>query len=627
MTTPASSIEPLDPAHPPIGYHGIIGDMHTACLVGKDTSIDWYCYPHFDDPPIFCGILDGEKGGRFRIGTDQGQDTRQLYLPNTNVLITRHLSPTGLLEVTDLMPVQEETVGEETDHWHGLIRRVRATRGRVEASVECLPTFDFARQAPKVTLTEDGARLEGPNRSLRLVSPVDLEAVNGPPGTAGAVGSFTVEAEDSRWFLLSDVDQGDPYGLDPTSPSDMETLLEETMFYWRAWADRCTYNGRWHQRVMRSALTLKLLTFAPTGAIVAAPTTSLPEAIGGERNWDYRFTWLRDAAFTLRALFRLGYVEEGRAFLRWLADRIHEAPEDEPIQVLYGIDGRRNLKESHVEHLSGYHGSRPVRIGNAAHAQRQLDVFGEVLETVSDYADRHGDLGGMWEDLLPLMDWLVEHWREPDAGIWEVRGPDRHFVYSKVMCWVAFDRAIRLAETHELTGDVDTWKQERAAVRQQVLENGVDPKRGCFTQSYGDHTLDAANLRIPMYGFLPPDDERIGNTLKATLDELASDGLVHRYKPQETDDGLGDEEGTFSLCSFWLVDNLVLQGEMDRAWLEFEKLLTHGNHLGLFAEQLGLGGESLGNFPQAFTHIGLIHSALLLDIALTARQMTQDVTR
>lgn len=624
MKDPSASRQPDGP-YRPIGYHGILGDMHTACLVGQDASVDWYCYPHFDDPPIFCGLLDDEKGGQFRIGAEHGEAVRQLYLPNTNVLITRLLTPTGLLEVTDLMPVQEDAVEDEQGHWHGLVRRVRAARGEVDALVECRPTFDYARQAPAVTVDDAGALFVRDDTRLRLVSPVELEPVQGPPGTAGAVGRFKVKAGDPAWFLLSDADEGDPYGLDPASKGQMASLLHDTMFYWRAWADRCTYDGRWQVRVLRSALTLKLLTFAPTGAIVAAPTTSLPEAIGGERNWDYRFTWLRDAAFTLRALFRLGYVEEGRAFLGWLADRIHEAPEDEPIQVLYGIDGRRELVETELDHLSGYRGSRPVRVGNAAHDQRQLDVFGEVLETVSDYADRHGDLGGMWKGLLPLMDWLVDHWREPDEGIWEVRGPRRHFVYSKVMCWVAFDRAIRLAQTHDLPGDVRTWKRERAAVREQVLEEGVDPKRGCFTQSYGVDTLDASNLRIPMFGFLPPEDPRIQATLDATLEGLASDGLVHRYITEETDDGLGGEEGAFSLCSFWLVDNLVLQGEMDQAWLEFEKLLTQGNHLDLFAEQLGFGGESLGNFPQAFTHIGLIHSALLLDIALTARQMTQDL--
>ncbi len=608
----------------PIGYHGIIGDMHTACLVGQDAHIDWFCYPHFDDDPIFCGLLDEDKGGRFAIGVEGGQGIRQLYMPDTNVLITRLLGPDGLLEVTDMMPVKADIVDQESQHWHGLMRRVRAVRGDVQAELSCRPTFDYARQAPDVTIRDGDALFEGDSRTLHLTSPVDLKAQQGPPGTAGAHASFQMDQDETMWFLLSDEQEGLPYGLDPASSSAMEALLQDTMFYWRSWTERCTYDGRWQEHVLRSALTLKLLTFAPTGAIVAAPTTSLPEAIGQQRNWDYRYSWLRDSAFTLRALFRLGYTREGRSFLDWLLERIHESPDDEPIQAVYGIDGSKTLPEDTLDHLSGYRGSRPVRRGNFAHAQRQLDVFGAVLEAVYDYADQLEDLEGTWEDLLPLMDWLAENWHQPDESIWEIRGERKQFVYSKAMCWVAFDRAIRLAEAHDLPGDVDAWEAQRDAVREQVLEHGVDPERGCFTQHYETDALDASNLRIPLSGFLSPDDARVENTLDATLEDLTNDGMVRRYRPEKADDGLSGGEGTFSLCSFWLVDNLVLQGKMDQAWLEFEKLLTHSNHLNLFAEQVGVDGYSLGNFPQAFTHIGLIHSALLLDKALTAERMTRN---
>jgi GH15 family glucan-1,4-alpha-glucosidase len=607
---------------PRIGTHGVVGDLHTTCLVGPDASVDWYCYPHFDDPPVFCRVLDAEQGGAFGFELADGRPHRQLYLPETNVLVTRLMSPAGQLEVADLMPIQAGAIRDEDEHWHGLIRRVRAIGGDLEVAVDCRPTFAYARHAPEVSLADGEVRFAGPERELRLTTPVPLEARQGPPGRAGARGSFELAEDEERWFTLAAPGEGDPCGRDPRSADALDELLDETVDYWRSWLRQCTYTGRWREEVHRSALTLKLLTFAPTGAIVAAPTASLPEAIGEDRNWDYRYTWLRDASFSLRALFRLGFVDEGRAFLNWLTDRIHEAPADEPIQALYGIEGERELTERTLDHLSGHRGSRPVRAGNGAHDQRQLDVFGEVLQTVFDYADRLGDLEATWQDLLPLMDWLVEHWREPDEGIWEVRGGRKHFVYSKVMAWVAFDRAVRLAEAYDLPGDVATWRAQREAVRGQVLDEGIDPERGCFTQHYGARELDAANLRIPLFGLLPPGDERVQATLAATKQALARDGLVRRYRPLATEDGFDSPEGTFSVCAFWLVDNLVLQGETEEAWLAFEKLLTYANHLGLFAEQVGPEGQPLGNFPQAFTHIGLIHSALALDKALTARRRT-----
>lgn len=607
---------------PRIGSHGIVGDLHTACLVGQDASVDWYCYPHFDSSPLFARLLDEDRGGRWTFSLEEGRGHRQLYVPNTNVLVTRLMSPGAQIEVVDLMPIQEHAITDEAAHWHGLLRRVRCVDGDAEVRVACQPTFDEAQAAPEVQRKADVVRFAGPDRTIDLTSPVELEPVDGGPGTAGAVGSFELSQGEERWFTLAEADEGDPYGRDPRSSQALDGLLEETVAYWRSWVNRSTYQGRWREPVLRSALTLKLLTFAPTGAIVAAPTASLPETVGAERNWDYRFTWLRDASFSLRALFRLGFVEEGRAFLDWLTARIHEAPEDEPIQALYGIHGERELTERTLDHLAGYRDSQPVRVGNGAHDQRQLDVFGEVLQTVFDYAEELDDLAGTWDDLLPLMDWLVEHWREPDEGIWEVRGGRKHFVYSKAMSWVAFDRAIRLAEAYGLPGDVETWRAEREAVREQVLERGVDEARGCLTQHYDTDELDAANLRLPLFGFLSPADERSAATLDATQADLTVDGLVHRYRPLATEDGFDSYEGSFSVCSFWLVDNLVLQGRTEEAWLAFEKLLTYANHVGLYAEQIGSHGRPRGNFPQAFTHIGLIHSALALDKALTARRRT-----
>lgn len=610
---------PRPDGYPPIGYHGIIGDMHTACLIGQDASVDWYCYPHFDDSPIFCSLLDNQRGGRFSIETASQQSLRQQYHPNTNVLITRLGGQDGVLEVTDFMPVEASVVDEEAAHWHGLVRRVRALQGDVQTLMRCTPTFDYGAQAPKVSLDDRGALFEGEEHNLSLISPVDLDRVEGKPGQAGVQASFPVHAGQPLWFVLCDRDQGGPFGHDPTDPEALEQVLDGTLDYWRAWADQCTYTGRWQEHVLRSALTLKLLTFAPTGAIVAAPTTSLPENVGGERNWDYRFTWIRDASITLQALFRLGFVEEGQAFLGWLTDRIREADdEDEPIQVMYGIDGRRSLTERTIDHLEGYEGSAPVRVGNGAHAHRQLDIVGELLLAISQHhADEEGVMEGIWESVVTVLDWLIDHWRKPDEGVWEVRSGRDHFVYSKVMCWVAFDRAIRLAEAFDLPGDLERWEAEREAIWSDVLDRGIDPDRGVFVQRYGGKALDAANLRAPLFGFLPPWDPRVRATLEAIEDELVVDSLVYRYRQEETEDGLEGGEGSFSLCTFWWVDNLILQGDINRARAAFETMLTYSNHLDLFSEEIGLAGQALGNFPQAFTHVGLINTALHLDWAST----------
>lgn len=598
----------------------MIGDTHTACLVGTDTSVDWYCYPHFDDPPIFAALLDSEKGGRFSIEIKGGRPLRQRYLPDTNVLLTRMLSPAGAMEVVDLNPIREDTVKDESRHWHGLVRQVHAVTAEVEARLSCFPTFDYARTAPKVTRTKRGVLFEGAGRRVELISPVPLKIHEGGPGQAGVSADFTVRPEVPLWFILSDPDQGDPWGYDPSSPQEMARLKADTVRYWRKWAGHCNYRGRWQAQVLRSALALKLLTYSPTGAIVAAPTMSLPESLGGERNWDYRFTWLRDAAFTLRALFRLGYQDEGRAFFGWLSQRVRKNGSDCPVQPLYSIDGGKELTEEHLVHLDGYRGSRPVRKGNDAHHQLQLDVFGEIMETLFDYAKCTGHPGTHWDDAVSLMDWLTVHWRDPDAGIWEIRGPPRHFVHSKMMCWVAFDRAIRLAGEYDLPGDIKRWSLERDELRRQILAHGVHPTKQHFTQTFDNQALDASNLLMPMYGFLPADDPRVKATLDATRKRLTAGGLVHRYRNDASLEGVSGSEGAFSLCSFWLTDNMVLQGALDEAWEGFELFLTYANHLHLFSEQVDTSGESLGNFPQAFTHIGLIYSALLLDGALDDRQ-------
>lgn len=606
--------------YPPIGYHGMIGDTHTAGLVGMDASVDWYCYPHFDDSPVFASLLDSQKGGRFSIDVQDGKPLRQLYLPDTNVLLTRMLGPTGAMEVLDMSPIREDTVKDENRHWHGLVRQVRAVSGEVHARLSCRPTFDYARVAPKMTRTPRGVMFEGAGKRMELVAPVPLEIHEGGPGEAGVTAEFIARPDEPFWFVLCDPDEGDPWGYDPRSTSDMARLMADTLLYWRNWADRCNYQGRWQTHVLRSALTLKLLTYSPTGAIVAAPTMSLPESLGGERNWDYRFTWLRDAAFTLRALFRLGYDEEGRAFFNWLSKRVRRTETGSPVQPLYSIHGDPELTEEHLDHLDGYRGSKPVRKGNAAHQQLQLDVFGEIMETLFDYAKRTGHPGELWDHAVPLLDWLSVHWRDPDAGIWEIRGPPRHFVHSKMMCWVAFDRAVRLAEEYDLGGDIERWRTQRDELRRHILTRGVHPTKRYFTQTFDNQALDASNILIPLYGFLPPEDHRVKATLEATRRSLASGGLVRRYHNDRSFEGVNGPEGAFSLCFFWLTDNMILQGDLDEAWLSFELYLTYANHLQLFAEQVDTNGESLGNFPQAFTHIGLIYSALLLDRTLKERQ-------
>lgn len=606
----------------PIEHYGIIGNMRTAALVGMDGSIDWLCLPHFDSPSVFAALLDTAKGGRFQI-VPAGDDFRhkQFYWPDTAVLITRFLHADGVGEVEDYMPVGGVgTVPEE------LIRRVRVVRGTVSFHLTCCPAFDYARASHHVAISEHGVRFEGPGMSLALVAPVPLQR----DGT-GVVADFTLQEGENITFALRYLDPAVSHGHCP-GVGEAEELFRNTVAYWRRWLSKCTYAGRWRETVYRSALTLKLLSFEPTGAIIAAPTCSLPESIGGERNWDYRYTWIRDAAFTLYGLLRIGFTEEAAHFRNWLKDRWHDAEGDGlgPLQLMYGIDGRTELPEQTLDHLEGYRGSRPVRIGNGAVKQLQLDIYGELMDAVylhNKYVEPIGYDG--WRRLRRLVDWLCENWQREDEGIWEVRGGRRHFVYSKVMSWVALDRSLRLADKRSFPADRTRWLNVRDAIYEEVMAKGWDSRRQTFTQAYGSSALDASSLLMPLVFFMAPNDPRMLSTIDAIRQPLAAgglaaDGLVYRYDPTVAPDGLSSREGTFNMCSFWLVEALTRAGRTDPARLQdarllFEQMLGYANHLGLYAEQTGNSGEALGNFPQAFTHLALISAAFNLDRALDSR--------
>jgi GH15 family glucan-1,4-alpha-glucosidase len=611
-------------AYQPVENYGIIGNMHSVALVGMDGSIDWLCLPRFDSPGIFNALLDDQQGGCFKVApciTAKAVTHKQFYWPETNVLITRFVSPDGVGEVVDYMPVGIEPA-QPGYHW--LIRRVSVVRGAMTFTMECTPAFNYARDEHETLLKEYGAAFVSPDISLELATDVTLDRADG-----GVTARFTLHEEETRFFVLREVTD-EIVCNQPVSPAREEALFHHTIHYWRHWIGKCTYTGRWREMVHRSALVLKLLTYEPTGAIVAAPTTSLPEGIGGERNWDYRYTWIRDAAFTLYGLMRIGLTEEAARFMGWIEERTHEANPDGSLQLMYGIDGRHDLTEQTLDHLDGYMGSRPVRIGNGAYNQLQLDIYGELLDSVYLY-NKYGMAISydLWCQLRKLIDWVCDHWNQPDEGIWEMRGGRQHFVYSRLMCWVALDRGLRLADKRSFPANRDRWLRVRDEIYEEIMAKGWNKELQAFVQAYGSDALDASNLLMPLVFFLSPGDPRMLKTLRAinrspAQGGLLSGGQIYRYDVSKTPDGLRGEEGTFNICTFWMVEALTRAGYAEPSYLEearlmFEQMLGYANHLGLFAEETGASGEALGNFPQAFTHLALISAAFNLDRALGSK--------
>ncbi|MFE8017924.1 glycoside hydrolase family 15 protein [Streptomyces antibioticus] len=599
--------------YPPIADHGLIGDLQSAALVSSRGVVDWFAAPRFDSPSIFAALLDHDRGGHFRIAPEHRDLTcKQLYYPDTAILVTRFMSPDGVGEVVDFMPPDQTRA--PTDR-HQLFRLVRAVRGTVEFALECRPRFDYGRSEHRLNVDESGARFHAPAMEAFLQATFPLEADG-----QDVRGTVRLEAGQSAGVAFTVCDPGGTAPA-PLTVSAVHTQVTEVTRFWHGWLRQSLYRGRWPELVHRSVITLKLMTYAPTGALVAAATMGLPEQVGGERNWDYRFTWIRDGSLSVRALLDLGFVDEATAFLHWLVDRLHEreGKEGEPLQTMYRIDGSPDLPEESLEHFEGYRRSAPVRIGNGAADQLQLDIYGEAVYALAqgNKIEQQSTYAG-WRTFCRTLDWLADHWDRPDEGIWETRGGRQDFTYSRVMCWAALDHGLSLVERWRRPADTDKWRAARDAVFKQVMDRGWSEKQGAFVQHYGSDVLDASLLLMPRVGFLGSRDPLWLSTLDAMDRKLVSDSLVYRYDPAASPDGLRGSEGTFSLCTFLYVDALARAGRLEQARYTFEKMQTYANHVGLFSEEIGPSGEQLGNFPQAFTHLALIMAASTLDNALDA---------
>jgi GH15 family glucan-1,4-alpha-glucosidase len=605
--------------YPPIAAHGLIGDLQTAALVATDGTVDWLCLPRFDSPSVFASLLDIRKGGRFALAPVGAQHVpAQMYLPNTAVLVTRFLSEGGVAEVADFMPISNPTVA--TDR-HRLVRQVTGIRGSVRLKVAVQPRPDYGRAGLRTVVHENGVVFEGsPKLSLSSTWPLKV-------GRDGDVTTqFTVRAGEIGALILESGHAAKPAIV---GQRQVAKMFEATVGYWRRWLAAGTYRGRWREAVERSAMALKLMQYAPSGALVAAPTAGLPEQIGGERNWDYRYTWIRDASFSVGALLRLGYTDEAVSMATWIKDRYEEhagTKDGAPLAIMYRVDGSCDLAEETLGHFDGYRKSRPVRIGNAAGDQLQLDIYGEAMQSVYLTLQARPDVPMTdrgWRDLTELLDWLAQNWHLPDEGIWETRGGRKPFTYGRLMSWVAFDRAIRIARAGGRPADLQRWTAVRDALYDAVMNKGWNPALNAFVQYEGSDVLDASALLMLAAGMISPADEKWISTLAAMEKTLVSDSLVYRYDPKASPDGLQGSEGTFSLCTGWYVDALTRSGRLDEARLVFEKMLTYANHVGLFSEEIGLTGEQLGNFPQAFTHLSLIGAAVNLDCHLDGRTPQQ----
>ena len=608
--------------YPNISDHGLIGDLQTAALVTTDGTVDFFCCPRFDSPTVFASLLDAEKGGFFRIApATDNYVTRQLYFPDTAMLITRFLTPDGVGEVQDFMPVIE---GAPTDR-HRLVRQLRVARGQMQFVMDLQPRFDYGRARHTAEMSDHGARFRGSDgMELTLHTsgrrPVSEGGATPERAADGVRVVFTLREGQTGGVVLESMG-GAPQAL---PPGELQRLADDTAKFWKAWLGRSTYAGRWREMVTRSAMTLKLMTYEPAGAPVAAATLGLPEQAGGERNWDYRFTWIRDGSLSMHALANLGYLEEAARFGAWMRERaIQDAAADgtSPLKIMYRVDGSSDLTEEILDHFEGWRGSKPVRIGNGAADQLQLDVYGEAADAIltgDDYGLPIAHSG--WLALTRIIDWVADNWDQPDEGVWETRGGRQDFTYGRFQCWVALDRAIRLAARHGRPANTAKWAAARDRLYNQIMERGWSDRVKAFTQHYATDVLDSSLLLMPIEGFIAPTDPMWLSTLDAMDHELVSDSLVYRYNPAASPDGLHGDEGTFSLCTFLYVDALARAGRLDDAVLTFEKMQTYGNHLGLYSEEIGSTGEQLGNFPQAFTHLALINSAITLNRELDRRE-------
>ncbi|HEY0794108.1 MAG TPA: glycoside hydrolase family 15 protein [Chthoniobacterales bacterium] len=598
----------MDAQYQPIENHGIIGNLQTVALVGLDGCIDFLCLPYFDSPSIFAALLDAEKGGAFKLSAKlQNATPRQLYVSDSNVLLTRFLSADGVGEVSDYMPVVTQDPPGRKELKQQVVRRAKCVRGDLGFEMVCAPRFNYGRAAHKIQRVASNDVLflveEGGVKALRLRASHDLQILE--DGSVRA--DISLRAGESALFVL-EIERGAPPGI---QDHEETRSFKETLNFWQSWINRSNYRGRWREMVDRSALVLKLLTSQRYGSIVAAPTFGLPEVIGGGRNWDYRFTWIRDASFTLYGLSRLGFQTEAGAFMSWLEDRCRELEPDTGLQIMYGLDGRKELTEETLDHWAGYRGSFPVRVGNEAAGQLQLDIYGELLDSIYIY-NKYGEpiSHDLWTDVSRLVDWVCKHWNQADEGIWEVRGGRQELFYSRLMCWVAVDRGLRLADKRSFPAPRSRWLSTRDEIYNQMHQDFWNPQLQAFVQARHGNSLDAACLLAPLVRFISPTDPRWVSTMKAVRNSLTDDSLVYRYR---NEDGLLGEEGTFCMCSFWYIEALARGGDVLRARYLFEKMLGYANHLGLYAEELGPSGEHLGNFPQAFTHLALISTAFELN--------------
>jgi GH15 family glucan-1,4-alpha-glucosidase len=607
--------------YPLIADHGLIGNMQTAALVTTDGTIDWFCAPRFDSPSIFGCLLDHDQGGHLRTRPTVDVFTQQqLYYPDTAILVTRFLTEAGVGEVIDFMPVAaNSTVASDRQQ---LVRMIRCVRGEMTFAVEIAPRFDYGRESHQTHVSEDGVVFQGARNALSLSvvrEPDDARLARVELVQEDLQLELTLSAGQMRGLVLETGEARPPRQV---RVAEVWRLFDETVRFWRSWLAQSSYTGRWRETLQRSAITLKLMTYAPSGGLVAAPTAALPEQVGGERNWDYRYTWVRDASFSVYALLGLGFTEEAAALGRWMRDRISDqvGGEGGPLNIMYRVDGSSDLVEEVLPHWEGYRGSSPVRIGNGAADQLQLDIYGEALDSFY-FADQRGLEAGYqgWRRISDILGWLADNWNQPEEGIWETRGGRQDFTYGRLMSWVAFDRGIRLSDRHGRPAPVDRWRAERDAVYDQIMAAGWNEDRQAFVQHPKTNVLDSSLLRMTSVGFISPKDPMWASTLDAMEHELVTDSLVYRYDPGASPDGLRGSEGTFSLCTFAYVDSLARAGQLEKARNTFEKMLTYANHLGLYSEEIALTGEQIGNFPQAFTHLALIDAALTLDRQLDRR--------